>query len=91
MEPKRGTWRYEHPEAKVPEEVDNHPDLHDTSYHNDAMPRFMYLTDGKTDVENGENYAELWVDYEDGNVGRPNFFAYDTVTHGPIVGFQFNF
>ena len=36
-------------------------------------------------------YKALWVDYEDGNVGRPNFFAYDTVTHGPIVGFQFNF
>jgi len=36
-------------------------------------------------------YKAMWVDYEDGSPGQPGFFAYDTVTHGPIVGFQFNF
>ena len=36
-------------------------------------------------------YKALWVDYEDGNAGQRGYFAYDTVTHGPIVGFQFNF
>ena len=36
-------------------------------------------------------YKALWVDYEDGTSGQPGFFSYDTVTHGPIVGFQFNF
>ncbi|MGI9220742.1 MAG: hypothetical protein ACR2QS_06875 [Woeseiaceae bacterium] len=36
-------------------------------------------------------YKALWVDYEGGTTGQPGFFSYDTVTHGPIVGFQFNF
>lgn len=36
-------------------------------------------------------YKALWVDYEDGSKGRPSYFSYDTVTHGPIIGFQFNF
>ncbi len=36
-------------------------------------------------------YKALWVDYKDGNPGRPGYFRYDTVTHGPIIGFQFNF
>jgi hypothetical protein len=36
-------------------------------------------------------YKAMWVDYEDGSPGQSGFFAYDTVTHGPIVGFQFNF
>lgn len=36
-------------------------------------------------------YKALWVDYEDGNPGQSGYFSYDTVTHGPIVGFQFNF
>ena len=36
-------------------------------------------------------YKAIWVDYESGSKGRPGFFSYDTVTHGPIVGFQINF
>lgn len=36
-------------------------------------------------------YKALWVDYEDGNRGRAGYFSFDTVTHGPIVGFQINF
>lgn len=34
-------------------------------------------------------YKATWVDYEEGNAGEPGFFAYDTVTHGPLVGFIF--
>lgn len=36
-------------------------------------------------------YRGLWVDYEDGTGGTPGYFAYDTVTHGPIVGFIYAF
>lgn len=36
-------------------------------------------------------YKAMWVDFEDGSPGQPNYFSYDTVTHGPIIGFQFNF
>ena len=36
-------------------------------------------------------YKAMWVDFEDGTAGQPGAFSYDTVTHGPIVGFQFNF
>jgi hypothetical protein len=36
-------------------------------------------------------YKMLWVDFEDGNPGQPGYFAYDTVTHGPIVGFRVDF
>jgi len=36
-------------------------------------------------------YQGLWVDYEDGTPGTPGYFAYDTVTHGPVIGLQFDF
>ncbi len=36
-------------------------------------------------------YKALWVDYEDGTKGTPGYFAYDTVTHGPILGIKFDF
>ena len=36
-------------------------------------------------------YKALWVDYESGFRGTPNHFAYDTVTHGPIIGVIFEF
>lgn len=36
-------------------------------------------------------YKLTWVDFEDGRKGQPGYFSYDTVTHGPLVGFQFNF
>jgi opacity protein-like surface antigen len=35
-------------------------------------------------------YKGLWVDYEEGNPGNPEYFLYDTVTHGVIVGMIFN-
>jgi hypothetical protein len=36
-------------------------------------------------------YKALWVDYEDGTRGTPGYFAYDTVTHGPLIGVKFEF
>ena len=36
-------------------------------------------------------YRALWVDYEDGNRRTPGYFAYNTVTHGPLVGLVFEF
>ena len=42
-------------------------------------------------IELDLQYKALWVDFEDGSRGQPGYFAYDTVTHGPVVGFIFNF
>lgn len=36
-------------------------------------------------------YRAMGVDYENSNVGTPDYFAYDTNTHGPQVGFLFKF
>lgn len=36
-------------------------------------------------------YKATRVDYQDGTTGQSNFFVYDTVTHGPIVGFNYRF
>lgn len=36
-------------------------------------------------------YQALWVDYESGSEGDPDYFAYDTVTHGPVLGLRINF
>ncbi|MDX2463603.1 MAG: hypothetical protein QNK31_03750 [Porticoccus sp.] len=34
-------------------------------------------------------YRALSVDYSTGQVGTPNRFAYDTITHGPLFGLAF--
>lgn len=36
-------------------------------------------------------YRALWVDYSKGDPGEINRFAYDTVTHGPLLGVVFRF
>ncbi|MEN8210237.1 MAG: hypothetical protein ABFR31_00850 [Thermodesulfobacteriota bacterium] len=36
-------------------------------------------------------YMALWVDYETGTRNTANYFAYDTVTHGPAIGVIFKF
>jgi len=36
-------------------------------------------------------YKGTWVDYSTGTAGEKGSFAYDTVTHGPILGFIYNF
>jgi hypothetical protein len=36
-------------------------------------------------------YRATWVNFETGTTGMPGYFAYDTVTHGPIIGVVFEF
>ena len=36
-------------------------------------------------------YKALWVDYETGTLGNLDYFAYDTLTQGPIIGLNFKF
>jgi hypothetical protein len=36
-------------------------------------------------------YRAMSVDYSDGAVGSTDRFAYDTITHGPILGLSFRF
>jgi hypothetical protein len=36
-------------------------------------------------------YRAVWVDFEDGTPQMPGYFAYDTVTHGPLIGLAFKF
>lgn len=36
-------------------------------------------------------YKAVGVDYETGNKGTSDYFAYDTTTHGPKIGFAFEF
>ena len=35
-------------------------------------------------------YKGTWVDYETGTSGEPGYFAYDTLTHGTVLGVIFN-
>lgn len=37
------------------------------------------------------NYKATWVDYDNGDKGQRGYFAYDTVTHGPVLGVIFQF
>jgi len=36
-------------------------------------------------------YKATWVDFETGASGQPDYFQYDTVTHGPLIGVIFRF
>lgn len=36
-------------------------------------------------------YKGVWVDYESGTRGQPGYFAYDTLTHGPVLGVIYKF
>lgn len=36
-------------------------------------------------------YKATWVDFEEGNTGQQDYFQYDTVTHGAVIGLAFNF
>ena len=36
-------------------------------------------------------FKALWVDYAEGDVGKQNRFAYDTVSFGPILGIGYRF
>jgi hypothetical protein len=37
------------------------------------------------------SFKSLWVDYEEGTEGTKDYFAYDTVNFGPIVGITYKF
>jgi opacity protein-like surface antigen len=36
-------------------------------------------------------YKATWVDYDEGHQGQVDYFAYDTVTHGVVLGLMFKF
>jgi|LGVC01.1.fsa_nt_gb hypothetical protein len=36
-------------------------------------------------------YKALWVDYETGTLNTRDYFSYDTLTQGPIIGLNFKF
>ena len=36
-------------------------------------------------------YKATWVDYSNDKMGTPDYFQYDTVTHGPLLGLVFKF
>lgn len=50
---------------------------------------FHYRMSDSVDLD--LQYKATWVDFETGSRGTPGYFAYDTVTHGPIIGVIFNF
>jgi len=37
------------------------------------------------------SFKSLWVDYEEGTEGTEDYFAYDTVNFGPIIGITYKF
>ena len=37
------------------------------------------------------SFKSLWVDYEEGTKGTKDYFSYDTVNYGPIVGITYKF
>lgn len=36
-------------------------------------------------------YRATWVDFDDGEQGQSDYFQYQTITHGAIIGLMFNF
>jgi len=42
-------------------------------------------------IESDIKYKATWVDYEEGTVGTRDYFTYDTVTHGLVLGMNFKF
>lgn len=49
----------------------------------------VYTVNDLIDVD--MKYKATWVDYEEGTKGQSDYFVYDTVTHGFIVGVNFKF
>ena len=50
---------------------------------------FRYIISDLMDLN--LHYRAVWVDYESGTRGQPGSYAYDTVTHGPLIGLTFKF
>jgi len=51
----------------------------------------LLIYDAWENVSFTAGYTAIWVDYDNGKSGTPDYFAYDTVTHGPQVGVIFRF
>lgn len=49
----------------------------------------IYTINDRLDLD--LRYQGLWVDYESGSEGDADYFAYDTVTHGPLIGLIIRF
>ena len=50
---------------------------------------FVYTVNDLIDVD--VKYKATWVDYTEGTRGQRDYFVYDTVTHGLVVGVNFKF
>ena len=50
---------------------------------------FFYTINDLMDLD--LRYKATWVNHEEGTLGARDYFRYDTVTHGPIVGIKFKF
>lgn len=50
---------------------------------------FIYTINDLMDID--VTYKGTWVDYEEGTQGTRDYFAYDTLTHGLILGLNFKF
>ena len=55
-----------------------------------ASVQGLVIYDAWDSVSLAAGYRALWVDYDNDDEG-PDFFAYDTVTHGPQIGVIFRF
>ncbi len=54
-----------------------------------AVAGFRYTLNEWLDLD--IQYKGLWVDYETGTANTLNYFKYDTVTYGPMLGLNFKF
>ena len=54
-----------------------------------ATAGVIYTINDLLDVD--VKYKATWVDYEEGTFGSRDYFSYDTVTHGLILGLNFKF
>jgi hypothetical protein len=54
-----------------------------------ASAGIIYVINDFMDID--LTYKATWVDYEEGTRNTPDYFEYDTVTHGLILGLNFKF
>lgn len=54
-----------------------------------ALAGLQYNFNDKMGID--VQYKGTWVDYDGGTQGSPGYFGYDTVTHGPLLGFVYRF
>jgi len=56
-----------------------------------AVVELGALYDLNADWQLKLSFKSLWVDYEEGTEGTSDYFAYDTVNFGPIIGITYKF